>query len=56
MHVARMFAVCLALTACASENDKPSGQWTPGKGDGAFELFEAGPAPTGGSVDTGARP
>ncbi len=51
MRVARVFAVCLTLTACTAEDDKASGHWTPGKGDGAFELVEAGPAPIGGSVD-----
>lgn len=43
-----LFAV---LGACATEDDKAPGQWTPGKGDGAFELVEAGPAPVGGKLE-----
>jgi hypothetical protein len=43
-------ALLTILGACATEDDKAPGQWTPGKGDGAFELVEAGPAPIGGSV------
>lgn len=43
-------ALLTVLGACAVEDDKAPGQWTPGKGDGAFELVEAGPAPTGGKV------
>ncbi|MBA3457138.1 MAG: hypothetical protein H0T42_28905 [Deltaproteobacteria bacterium] len=39
------------LGACATEDDKSPGSWTPGKGDGAFDLIEAGAAPVGGSVD-----
>ncbi|HTR54565.1 MAG TPA: hypothetical protein VMJ10_27930 [Kofleriaceae bacterium] len=40
------------LPACASGgSDDGSGHWTPGKGDGSFDLVEAGPAPVGGSVD-----
>jgi hypothetical protein len=34
----------LTIAGCASDSDKERGQWTPGKGDGAFELVEAGPA------------
>ncbi|HEY4183279.1 MAG TPA: hypothetical protein VGM90_40930 [Kofleriaceae bacterium] len=37
----------VALAGCASDSDKPEGHWTPGKGDGVFELTEAGPAPRG---------
>ncbi len=39
------------LGACATEDDKAPGRWTPGKGDGAYDLIEAGPAPVGASVD-----
>jgi hypothetical protein len=47
-------ASLLPLTACLFDgeaDDKAPGTWTPGKGDGSFELVEAGPAPVGGSVD-----
>jgi hypothetical protein len=40
-------ALFTLLAACAGEDDKAPGTWTPGKGDGAFELVEAGPAPIG---------
>ena len=39
------------LGACATEDDKSPGRWTPGKGDGAYDLVEAGPAVVGGTVD-----
>ena len=39
----------LALAACLGTDASP-GHWTPGKGDGSFELVEAGPAPVGGST------
>lgn len=39
------------LGACATEDDKAPGQWTPGKGDGAYDLIEAGPAVVGGKVE-----
>ena len=37
-------------TACSAGVDA-SGQWSTGKGDGVFELVEAGPAPVGGQLD-----
>ena len=51
MYSARLLAASLLVVACAAEDDKEPGQWTPGKGDGAFELVEAGPAPLDGRVD-----
>jgi len=39
------------LGACATEDDKSPGRWAPGKGDGAYDLIEAGPAVVGGTVD-----
>ena len=39
------------LGACAAEDDKAPGRWAPGKGDGAYDLIEAGPAVVGGTVD-----
>lgn len=44
-------ALLTVLCACTHEDDKAPGEWTPGKGDGAFELVEAGPAPVGGTID-----
>src|SRR5512140_3987089 len=44
----------ILLAACAGSgdpDDKAPGQWTPGKGDGAYDLVEAGPAPVGGHAD-----
>jgi hypothetical protein len=46
----RLLAAALLVTACASP-DKAPGEWTPGKGDGAFELYEAGPAPDRATVE-----
>ena len=40
----RLLPAALLVSACASP-DKAPGEWSPGKGDGAFELYEAGPAP-----------
>lgn len=52
MRLRRISLALLAtLGACAAEDDKAPGQWTPGKGDGAFELVEAGPAPVGGKLE-----
>lgn len=35
----------MVLFGCAGdEDDKAAGHWTPGKGDGAYDLIEAGPA------------
>lgn len=51
MRNARRLTPLLFIAACAGEDDKVPGQWTPGKGDGAFELFEAGPAPVGERVE-----
>jgi len=50
MRSAPVFALLL-FAACASESDKAPGEWVPGKGDGAFELYEAGPAPLGSSSE-----
>jgi len=38
------------VTACAADG-ADSGHWTFGKGDGVFDLIEAGPAPVGDHVD-----
>ena len=40
------------LVACTATDPSANspGHWTPGKGDGAYDLVEAGPAPIGGSV------
>jgi hypothetical protein len=46
----RLLAAALLVSACASP-DKAPGEWTPGKGDGAFELYEAGPAPATTTVE-----
>jgi hypothetical protein len=51
MCIARLAAPLLLVVACAAEDDKSPGEWTPGKGDGAFELVEAGPAPLGTRVE-----
>lgn len=52
MRPTRLLASLLAvMTGCATEDDKSPGQWMPGKGDGAFDLVEVGPAPVGGSVE-----
>jgi hypothetical protein len=48
---ARLLAVSILLVACTADDDKAPSGWTPGKGDGAFELVEVGPAPLGSSVD-----
>jgi hypothetical protein len=45
----RWLAVLL-LGACASDG-ADAGHWTFGKGDGVFDLVEAGPAPVGDSLD-----
>ncbi|HEY5920746.1 MAG TPA: hypothetical protein VIV11_03705 [Kofleriaceae bacterium] len=46
-----MLAASLLVVACAAEDDKAAGQWAPGKGDGAFELVEGGPAPLDSRVE-----
>src|SRR5687767_7214674 len=51
MSTARTLAATILLVACAADDDKTAGQWTPGKGDGAFELVEVGPAPLDGRVE-----
>ena len=52
MRLSRLLASLVAvLGACATEDDKSPGSWAPGKGDGAFDLVEAGPAPLGGSIE-----
>jgi hypothetical protein len=50
MRLTRLLAVLAPLAACATQGDpgdKDPGHWTPGKGDGAYDLVEAGPAPVG---------
>ena len=42
-----MFAAC---AGGGDPDDKAPGDWVPGKGDGAFDLVEVGPAPVGGKV------
>jgi len=50
MRLSRLLASLVAvLGACAAEDDKSPGSWTPGKGDGAFDLVEVGAAPIGGT-------
>ncbi len=39
------------LAACAADGASGSGHWSTGKGDGVFDLVEAGPAPVGDHVD-----
>ncbi len=55
MHPMRFRRLIVSLVAvlgaCATEDDKAPGRWTPGKGDGAYDLIEAGPAVVGGSID-----
>jgi hypothetical protein len=42
----------LSLAAsCVVEEDKAPGAWEPGRGDGAFELYEAGPVELGMAMD-----
>lgn len=52
MRLPRLLGSILLLAACAGDDgdDKAPAQWTPGKGDGAFELVDAGPAPIGGEI------
>src|SRR5262245_66615534 len=52
--MSRLVTASLLLAPCASQgdpDDKAPGQWVPGKGDGAFELVEAGPAPLGDKLE-----
>ena len=52
MRLTRLLASLLAvMTGCATEDDKAPGQWMPGKGDGSYDLVEAGPAPVGAALD-----
>jgi hypothetical protein len=54
MRHARLFACSLlAVAGCAGgdPDDKDPGQWTPGKGDGAYDLVEAGPAAIGATTE-----
>ncbi|HUS32645.1 MAG TPA: hypothetical protein VMZ53_29290 [Kofleriaceae bacterium] len=47
MNTRRLLCASVLVGACASQGDpgdKVAGEWAPGKGDGAFELVEAGPA------------
>jgi hypothetical protein len=49
-----LLAASLHVAACASQGDpgdKEAGEWAPGKGDGAFELVEAGPAAIDGKLE-----
>jgi len=41
----RLLVTSVVLVGCIDVDDKSPSEWAPGKGDGAFELFEAGPAP-----------
>jgi hypothetical protein len=43
---ALLVSTLLFVTACG-EDDKPDGAWSPGKGDGTFDVVELGPAPVG---------
>src|SRR5262245_38192005 len=47
----RPLVALLILVSCVGEDDKPPGEWTPGKGDGTYDLIEAGPAPIGTKTD-----
>jgi hypothetical protein len=51
MRFARVLTPLLFVVACTGEDDKAPGEWVPGKGDGAFELYEAGPATTDGATE-----
>lgn len=44
--LASLTAGLLGCAADGEPGDKDPGQWTPGKGDGAYDLVEAGPAVT----------
>ena len=46
-----LFGLVTLAGACATEADKRPGQWAAGKGDGAYDLVEAGPAPVGGKAE-----
>jgi hypothetical protein len=52
MRLRRLILSLVAvLGACATEDDKAPGNWSPGKGDGAYDLIEAGPATVGSAVE-----
>jgi hypothetical protein len=52
MPVTRALTFASLLASCTTNGGSGSpGHWQPGKGDGVFDLVEAGPAPVGGSVD-----
>jgi hypothetical protein len=46
----RLHWLPFALAGACTTSDKPPGHWTPGKGDGVYDLIEAGPAPVGDRV------
>ena len=48
MRTAAVLASLVFMTACG-EDDKPDGAWSPGKGDGNYDVVELGPAPVGAS-------
>ena len=41
----------VVFAACTATSSTSPDHWVPGKGDGVFDLVEAGPAPIGGSID-----
>jgi hypothetical protein len=49
--LALLASALVALLAGCAGSDKEGGAWSPGKGDGNFDLVERGPAPIGGSVE-----
>ncbi|MDB4956239.1 MAG: hypothetical protein JWO36_3808 [Myxococcales bacterium] len=55
LRIGRALALSLlAVAGCAADGDpgdKDAGHWTPGKGDGAYDLIDAGPAVVGGRVE-----
>src|SRR5512143_2646655 len=47
----RMRWLLLSLLGACAADGADSGHWTFGKGDGVFDLIEAGPAPVGDHLD-----
>ncbi len=45
-----LVSMVAACTGGGDPDDKAPGDWVPGKGDGAFDLVEVGPAPIGGKA------